>query len=88
MGSAFITPTGRATWYYFFFAAFLAFFFEALAALRFFAINVTSFLKEILHAGCAVSKEILAATCNRNRNPTIEKSSPGCLSKRSLHGDT
>jgi len=71
MGSAFITPTGRATWYYFFFAAFLAFFFEALAALRFFAIYVTSFLKEILHAGCTVSKEIFATRCNRGPNPAV-----------------
>jgi hypothetical protein len=37
----------------------LAFFFEALAALRFFAMSVTSFLDKILHARRTLSKEIL-----------------------------
>jgi hypothetical protein len=37
----------------------LAFFFEALAALRFFAMSVTSFLDKILHALRTLSKEIL-----------------------------
>jgi hypothetical protein len=68
---AFITPTGRATQTYFFFAAFLAFFFEALAALRFFAMSVTSFLDKILHARRTLSKEILTTTRNQDAHANI-----------------
>ena len=42
------------------FLAFLAFFVPFFAALRFFAMYITSFLAEIVHRHCVLSKEIFA----------------------------
>jgi hypothetical protein len=65
---------GRSRYAFFlrrFFAAFFVPFFAAfLAALRFLAMDITSFLDEIVHHDCVLSKEILSMSDVNRRGAT------------------